>query len=91
MRGTICSVNFLMALRSISVGIVFFIMVFPMWLIGIIAAQPKVMSGVLNNDVACIKASRRLFIATILFFLLLAATIRTMPAAHRLGKSFLPY
>jgi hypothetical protein len=80
-----------MALRSISVGIVFFIMVFPMWLIGIIAAQPKVMSGVLNNDVACIKASRRLFIATILFFLLLAATIRTMPAAHRLGKSFLPY
>ncbi|NMT23951.1 hypothetical protein HGQ66_08865 [Serratia marcescens] len=91
MRGTICSINFLMALRSISVGIVFFIMVFPMWLIGIIAAQPKVMSGVLNNDVACIKASRRLFIATILFFLLLAATIRTMPAAHRLGKSFLPY
>ncbi|MGP1040036.1 hypothetical protein ACJ8PD_15605 [Serratia sp. CY70267] len=62
-----------------------------MWLIGIIAAQPKVMSGVLNNDVACIKASRRLFIATILFFLLLAATIRTMPAAHRLGKLFLPY
>ncbi|MGE6883938.1 hypothetical protein ACQKK1_08910 [Serratia bockelmannii] len=91
MSGTICSVNFLMALRSISVGIVFFIMVFPMWLIGIIAARLKVMSGVLNNDVACIKASRRLFIATILFFLLLAATIRTMPAAHRLGKSFLPY
>ncbi|TXE62749.1 hypothetical protein FOT58_14665 [Serratia nematodiphila] len=91
MRGTICSVNFLMALRSISFGIIFFIMVFPMWLIGIIAVRPKAMSGELNNDVAYIKASRRLFIATILFFLLLAVTIRTMPTAHRLGKSFLPY
>jgi len=49
------------------------------------------MSGELNNNVACIKASRRLFIATILFFLLLAVAIRTMPTAHRLGKSFLPY
>ncbi|ASC79127.1 hypothetical protein CDA58_14565 [Serratia marcescens] len=91
MRGTICSVNFLMALRSISFGIIFFIMVFPMWLIGIIAARPKAMSGELNNDVACIKASRRLFIATILFFLILAAPSRTMPAAHRLVKPFLLY
>ncbi|WP_232100042.1 hypothetical protein [Serratia ureilytica] len=62
-----------------------------MWLIGIIAARPKAMSGVLNNDVACIKAPRRLFSATTLFFLILAAPIRTMLSAHRLGKPFLPY
>jgi len=36
------------------------------------------------------KASRRLFIATTLFFLILAAASRTMLSAHRLGKPFLP-